>query len=340
METGKPLISVIVPVYNGESYLADCIESIEKQTYQNLEIIIINDGSKDGTGRVCAQLQEIYGNIKVITMEDEGVSAARNAGLREASGDFITFVDADDRLRFKMLHTLYDCIIKTESDVAGCRYCTWENETDWQKCFDEENSGYYDDTPQIFTPDTYVRNAVLKGNSRCWSKLYRRKVLETVRFREGLSIGEDMLFLLDVISAAGKIAETEYPGYGYFQNPNGAMNRKFTPRYMDQVTCWEIARDKIRLIDDSEDLYVQATTILIMGIMLTAGKIACLSASERRENSEYSRICRGKLKEAMRVPGAYAGLSAGYKLKARMFVCMPALYLFLYHLKKVERIED
>ena len=88
------------------------------------------------------------------------------------------------------------------------------------------------------------------------------------------------------------------------------------------------------MIDDSEDLYVQATTILIMGIMLTAGKIACLSASERHENSEYSRICHEKLEEAMRVPGAYAGLSAGYKLKARLFACMPALYLFLYHLKK------
>lgn len=327
-------ISVIVPVYNGETYLADCIESIEKQTYQNLEIIIINDGSEDGTGRVCEQLQELYGNIKVIAMGDEGVSAARNAGIRAASGDYITFVDADDRLRLGMLDTLYECMIKTESDVAGCCFFTWESEAEWQKYSNEENSGYYGGAPQIFTPDMYVRNAILKGNSRCWSKLYRRELLNTVRFREGLSIGEDMLFLLDVISVTGKIAETEYPGYGYFQNPNGAMKRRFTPRYMDQITCWEIAREKIRTIDAGEDLYVQATTTLIMGIMLTAGKIAFLSASERQENSEYISICHEKLKEALRVPGAYAGLSAGYKLKARIFVCMPMLYLFLYHMKK------
>lgn len=337
METEKPLISVIVPVYNGETYLAACIGSIEKQTYPNLEIIIINDGSTDETGRVCMQLQEIYGNIKVITMEDEGVSAARNAGLKAISGDYVTFVDADDRLRSGMLYILYDCLIKTESDVAGCRFFTWENEAEWQKYSDEKTAGDHDEIPELFTADTYIRNALLKGNSRCWSKLYRSRMLDKVRFREGLSIGEDMLFLLDVISSAGKVAETQYPGYGYFQNPNGAIKRRFTPRYMDQITCWEIAREKIGRMSTGEDLYAQATTILIMGIMLTVGKIACLSAAERNENGEYIEICHKKLKEALCVPGAYKGLSAGYRLKVKLFSCAPGLYLFLYHMKKTGR---
>ena len=92
----KPLISVIVPVYNGQDYLENCIISIENQTYDNLEIIIINDGSTDRTGAICVKLKEKYDNIRVVTLEDEGVSAARNAGIDMARGGFLTFVDADD----------------------------------------------------------------------------------------------------------------------------------------------------------------------------------------------------------------------------------------------------
>lgn len=109
----KPLISVIIPVYNGEKYLADCVNSIREQTYQNLEIIIVNDGSFDGTERVCEKLQTSYDNVQIITLKDEGVSAARNAGIEAAKGEFITFVDADDRLRPAMLQILYDCILQT-----------------------------------------------------------------------------------------------------------------------------------------------------------------------------------------------------------------------------------
>jgi len=94
----QPLISVIVPVYNGQDYLGKCIESIEAQTYENLEVIIINDGSTDATGQVLTGLKAKYDNIHVITMEDEGVSAARNAGLDAAKGAFVTFVDADEAL--------------------------------------------------------------------------------------------------------------------------------------------------------------------------------------------------------------------------------------------------
>ncbi|MDE6963459.1 MAG: glycosyltransferase, partial [Lachnospiraceae bacterium] len=110
-EEEKPLISVIVPVFNGQDYLEKCIESIEKQTYKNLEIIIINDGSTDDTAAVCVKLRENYENIHVITTEDEGVSAARNAGIEAAKGEFLTFVDADDRLRPKTLKVLYNCIM-------------------------------------------------------------------------------------------------------------------------------------------------------------------------------------------------------------------------------------
>lgn len=324
-----PLISVIVPVYNGESYLRSCIESIENQTYQKLEIIIINDGSTDGTGKVCVELKETYENIRIITMEDEGVSAARNAGLDQAKGALITFVDADDRLRPRTLEVLADVLRKTGSDMAGCSFHAWSTEEEWEAFLTER---FRIGEPVTYTGAQYLREELLQGNSRCWSKLYRRSLIGKLRFQRGLSIGEDMLFLTELLGYARKVSEIDYPGYGYYQNAKGAMNRPFTPSYMDQITCWELARDRILAIDST--LEAKVTSILIMGIMLTVGKLAMLPAADRRKNAQYIQICRDKLKQELQVSGAYELLSGGYRLKAKLFAAASGLYLYGYHFRK------
>lgn len=332
----EPLISVIVPVHNGQAYLANCIRSIKEQTYPRVEIIIVNDGSTDKTGSVCERLAQVYDNIRVLTMPDKGVSAARNRGIDEASGELITFVDADDRLCPEMLQTLHMCMESTGSDVAGCRFFCWSREAQWQQAMRDraQDTGSKEAAGQVevYTADRYLREAVLCGNSRCWSKLYRREIARKVRFQEGLSIGEDILFLVRMLPCTDRIAETAYQGYGYFQNPAGAMKRQFMPSYMDQVTCWQLVRQEI--LQSSPELDGQVTTLAIMGILLTAGKIAMLGAAERRKNRQYVKECHDRLREAMRVPGAYEGLSVGYRIKAKVFRAWPALYLFLYHLQK------
>ena len=328
-ENEKPLISVIVPVYNGQDYLEDCIDSIEKQTYENTEIIIINDGSTDDTASVCVRLREAYDNLHVITMEDGGVSAARNAGIDAANGVFVTFVDADDRLRPKTLRVLYDCIMRTGSDVAGCGFFSWIKEEEWEAFLREKcRIG----RPVEYTPSQFLREQLLRGNSRCWSKLYRRSAIGELRFPQELSIGEDMLFLVRILPFLRKIAETDYPGYGYFQNPEGAMNREFSSKYMDQITCWELAREEALKLDPT--VGIRAASLVITGIMLTAGKLAMLPFFERRKQKEYIKLCHEKLKEEMQVPGAYKELPKGYQLKAQMFLAMPGIYLALYHLRK------
>ena len=328
-ENEKPLISVIVPVYNGQDYLEDCIDSIEKQTYENTEIIIINDGSTDDTASVCVRLREAYDNLHVITMEDGGVSAARNAGIDAANGVFVTFVDADDRLRPKTLRVLYDCIMRTGSDVAGCGFFSWRKEEEWEAFLREKcRIG----RPVEYTPSQFLREQLLRGNSRCWSKLYRRSAIGELRFPQELSIGEDMLFLVRILPFLRKIAETDYPGYGYFQNPEGAMNREFSSKYMDQITCWELAREEALKLDPT--VGIRAASLVITGIMLTAGKLAMLLFFERRKQKEYIKLCHEKLKEEMQVPGAYKELPKEYQLKAQMFLAMPGIYLALYHLRK------
>lgn len=337
MGNDKPLVSVIVPVYNGQDYLEKCIESIENQTYGNLEIIIVNDGSKDGTASVCDRLRIRYDNIRVLALQDEGVSAARNAGVRAAAGKLIAFADADDRLRPDLIERLYDCMMKEDSDVAGCQFFKWSKEAEWQQVLTREMTDASENSGQsfpchVYCPEEYLREEVLAGNSRCWSKLYCRRIFDRVCFQEKLTIGEDMLFLVKMLSCVEKIVEVDYPGYGYFQNPAGTIQRSFTPRAMDQITCWKLAREEIMRMD--RNLEAQAGALLMTGIMLTAGKLAVLPAKARRGNREYVRICHEELKKAVKIPGAYAKLPMGYRVKTGLYLAWPGLYLGLYHLHK------
>lgn len=332
MKMDKPLISVIVPVHNGEAYLEKCIESINAQDYEELEILVINDGSTDATADICEQLCGRHGCLRVITLPDLGVSAARNKGMEQARGAYLMFVDADDRLRPGVLRGLYDILTETDSDVAGCGFAAWETGDEWERLMQEG------EMPRILTGGQavtiydnkrYLKEGVLRGNTRCWSKLYRRSLVEEVRFREGLSIGEDMLFLVELLPHMRRAAETTYPGYGYYRNPRGAMGRPFTPAYMDQITCWEIAGELIEKQDASLSVQAQAQTMV--AIMLTVGKLAMLSEKERRGAKEYLRICHGKLKRLARERACYAWLPSGYGIKVRMFACLPGLYIRLYH---------
>lgn len=333
----KPLISVIVPVRNGQDYLENCIRSIEAQTYDRIEILIIDNGSADRTGEVCAALAAAYGNVRLLALEKAGVSAARNAGIDAAEGELITFVDADDRLRPDMLRALYDGITSTDSDVAGCGFFEWSSEAEWTAGAARERGAPTGDDARytIYDAKSYLKDAVLCGNSRCWSKLYRRKILDRVRFPEDLAIGEDMLFLVRLLACTDRIAETKWAGYGYFQNPAGAMCREFTPAYMDQIICWQLVREEVLRMDQSLD--AQVTALYMMGIMLTAGKIAVLPAAERREQSAYVGICHERLREAMRVPGARGRLPVGYRLKTALFSLRPGLYMVLYRAQKAFR---
>ena len=329
MKADRPLISVIVPVCNGQDYLEKCILSVEDQSYENLEVIIVNNGSTDETGAVSDRLAADYDNITVLTLENEGVSVARNTGIDAANGELLTFVDADDRLCPDALQILYDCMVNTESDVSGCAFFMWSSEEEWKQSISAERIVGQTAT---YNAGQYLKEAILHGNSRCWSKLYKREIFDKVRFPENLTIGEDMLFLVRMLPFAEKISETDYQGYGYFQNPLGAINRGFTPRYMDQIICWQLAREEILRMDES--LNAQVTALYMMGIMLTVGKLAMLSAADRQGLGMYTRTCHERLKETMRVPGAYIRLSAGYRIKTGIFLFCPNVYLFLYHLLK------
>ena len=125
----KALISVIIPVYNVAEYIDRCVDSLLSQTYSNIEIILINDGSTDNSSEVCHRLGDRHSDkIKVIDQENKGVSAARNAGLDIANGEYIVFVDADDWVSNKYVEKLYTAITENDSDLAFCGFIEWHSE--------------------------------------------------------------------------------------------------------------------------------------------------------------------------------------------------------------------
>ncbi len=328
----KPQISVIVPVHNGQLYLEGCIESIESQAGQTLEVIIVNDGSTDDTAAVCDSLVGRYDNLRVITLSDLGVSVARNRGLEQAEGEYITFVDADDRLRPGTLAGLYRILCETDADMAGCAFAVWSGQEEWKTLAETPEKPLSEWKIVEYNNISYLKDALLCGNSRCWSKLYKRSLIGKTRFREGLSIGEDMLFLVELLPRVQRAVEADYQGYGYYQNPNGAMKRPFTSAYMDQIYCWEMAKELILRREPS--LRPQVNAQLMVAIMLVVGKIALLSGKARKEAEGYLRICREKLRDCKKEQGCYAFLPPGYGLKVRFFGSMPHFYVRLYHCRK------
>ncbi len=323
----NPKISVIIPSHNSENTIEKCIRSIEASTYDNLELIVIDTSDKIDTGYVVYKLRDEYDNIVMFEEQNLGVSHARNTGLVKATGEYFTFVDADDVISPEMISTLYESIVKTNADVCGCSFAKWTDKT--VPSFGSSSSKCNIST---FSPEDYLMKQILQGNSRCWSKLYRRSSVGLHRFPEGLSIGEDALFLVTLLDNVSTIAEIDYKGYGYYINQSGAMLKPFTPSYMDQISCWEKIREvAAQIVPESYDI---TTKLVLQGIILTVSKIAVMSKPERNKNKAYVSVCHDKICEELEHKEGYALLSAGYKLKSKLFCSNPALYIKLYSLLK------
>lgn len=318
----KQKISVIIPVYNTVDYLGECLESVTGQTYQNLEILILDDHSRDGSLEVALEWAKKDARIRVIQRERDGVAAARNEGIARTDGAYVTFVDADDKIEKRMLERLAEELEQSDSDMAMCGFKSWHGEV-----IPEEDTAPV--SWRRTDRETYVKEYLLQGNTRCWSILYRRACASHAGFRKGMTIGEDMLFLVDLLPAVSQVSITGYPGYFYRINEQGAMKRAFRPSYMDQITCWQEAGKLLAQAYPETEARVQA--ILAVSAMLTAGKLAALPFGQQKTYREYTAICRKTVREALRTEGARRELDRGYRIKTALFVRMPRLYLVLYH---------
>ena len=236
------MISVIVPVYNVEEYLEECLESIRHQTFTDIEVILVNDGSIDGSRQICERYCEKDNRFKLINQENQGQSVARNRGVKESVGQFIMFVDSDDVINTNVLEVLLP-YMKTDVDMVECRMTRNKEE-------------FYLTKPSTIAFEGNSKEAILnciaiKEVKFCaFTKLYRREIVEKIPFLEGY-IYEDVFTGINYLKHIRKIVVVDYIGYYYRVRPNSTMTKPFNEKDLD---IFKVGNQLIDSFKDDEDM--------------------------------------------------------------------------------------
>lgn len=234
-EGQEGLLSVIVTAYNIEAYIERGVLSVCGQTYQNLEIIVVDDGSTDRTGEICDRLAAADDRVLVIHKENEGPAQARNVGITKAHGNYVGYVDGDDWIDPDMYEKLLGALIDQKADIAICRYRqvardhTADGSLDRAVLFEgqEALAAYVEEREEF-----QIQNAA-------WNKLYRREILENVSFSAGKWY-EDIMFATEALAQAGRCIYLDTALYNYIIDREGSiMNRRINPRtFTDQIPAY------------------------------------------------------------------------------------------------------
>lgn len=283
-----PMVSVIVPVYNSEDDIEKCVDSILKQSWNNLEIILIDDGSTDRSSYICDKLCEKDTRIKVIHQINKGVSCARNIGLTNAQGEYIVFVDADDELtkdsiRIRMLKIAYSDLVVTGYDVVDSYY------------------------KKLYTVNRYEEEKLTQtemltlmfGEHQCgyqgylWNKLFKMELIRTgnLKFREGVYYNEDRLFLIEYLMKSKCVSFERVSTYLYKINPKGAMesakvfSRKVYNKWITEFFAYRIMSKELREYDST------LCSLCSMDAMRSAINHKKMIPKEYREERKYFSDC-------------------------------------------------
>ncbi len=230
-----PSISVIVPVYKVEAYLARCVESILCQSFQDLELILVDDGSPDRCGEICEEYAGKDSRIHVIHQENGGLSAARNAGIdwavQNSGSQWLAFVDSDDWIGPEYLERLYQAVSQTGCKISVCGF---------QRTAGEPLPPAPQEEPRILDAgDYYCSNQIHDGVTMvAWNKLYHRSLFANLRYPVG-KIHEDEFLTYRAVYQAGKAAVLEAKLYAYYQNPAGITGSKWKPQRLDALEALE-----------------------------------------------------------------------------------------------------
>lgn len=227
----KELISIIVPVYNVEQYLEKCVKSITKQTYENIEIILVNDGSTDTSGKICDKLKLEDNRIKVIHKENGGLSDARNAGLKKAKGEYIGFVDSDDYIKEDMFETLYNLNKNCNSEISIISY--YEIYKD--KIISVRESNEVQQYDKIGAIKELLKDRNIQ--SYAWNKLFKKELFSDLEFPTNKNF-EDIATTLLLFEKAKKVVLLEQPKYYYVRRDDsivGVKNYKTYKDYLDVI---------------------------------------------------------------------------------------------------------
>lgn len=249
------LISLIVPVYNVAPYLSDCMHSITNQSYQNLEIILINDGSTDNSGEICDQWSQLDARIRVIHQANGGVSHARNVAVQQATGEYIGFVDSDDYIEPNMVELLYENAKKYDVDISCCgiKQISLDGKAQTKFCTGEQSYIRDRETLIINFFANPIYREVLYGP---YNKLFKSHIVKTTPFHEDFAIAEDLLFNFECIEKSTSFYLDNQGLYHYIKHPNSATTSHFSIKKFDYIYVADILLNKCK--EDYLNAYPEA----------------------------------------------------------------------------------
>lgn len=294
----EPKVSVVVPMYKVEPYLCRCVDSIRKQTYTNLEIVLVNDGSPDRSGEIAEQYAARDERIQVIHKPNGGLSDARNAGMRSVTGAYTVFVDSDDWLNESMIETLVEHAEKYKADVVqSAFYYAYDDHLLYDNRYFAQG-----DPPIVLGRQELMAELVMneKVKNFAWGKLYRTKLIQDIPFRKGV-LFEDIFWAYQVIHRIRSYVIVHRPMYFYYQRADSIV-ASYTPRNLDMIRGLKerhrfIERHYHHLTDESYKAIVKAS--LTHYNLLLANRKKDKGGVHRKKVRAYIQAHYAKLKTAV-----------------------------------------
>lgn len=284
------LVSIIVPVYNVKKYLSSCIDSILRQTYKNLQIILIDDGSTDESGVICDEYAKRDSRITVIHKINGGLSDARNVGIDNANGEYICFIDSDDFVRQTYIEDLLTAVLKHDADISVCLFEKGINDN-FKKIYNQIQAeeivlNSMDALKRLYNDELSVEMIV------AWNKLYSKKLFEMVRFPIG-KINEDEFTIPQLLYNANRVVIINKYDYYYFQSPNSIMRSTFKLNRLDILLALE---ERMKFFGDNGLIKLKNQT-LVQYIYLIINFICILNEKNNKEFLDKKLLLVKKLRK-------------------------------------------
>ena len=303
------MISVIVPVYNVEAYLEECLDSVKNQTYTDIEVILVNDGSKDNSQAICELYCEQDSRFHLINQENQGQSAARNHGVNASIGELITFVDSDDVISTKYLEVLNN-YMNEDIDIVECNYRATRSV--FNKLKEAENI-------QILfegnSEESVIKSCNYGVSYSPVCKLYRRKLLEDFPFLTGV-IYEDIYHGIGVLKFIRKMVRLDYVGYYYRKRSNSTMHNQFSKKNLDLFICC----DKLVDLFASDEKLISYIGKFLVQIVTTHHK------DYIKKDNPYQKLYEEKLRKYIKLVEKSPEVTRSSKM-VRMYQLALKLYL-------------
>lgn len=287
----KDLITIIVPVFNVLKYLPKCLNSILCQTYTNIEVIVVDDGSNDGSEVICDNFATKDSRVKVIHQSNQGLSEARNVGLTKANGEYIGFVDSDDWISHQMYERLYGELIRNKADIAACGRYTATDQGVYSK-----KQGYSDTTKLLTRKEALISLATFKeiSNSAC-DKLYRKSTLLVTPFPQGRYY-EDLYSMSDIISRCNKIVYIDTPYYYYYQRKNSITHTFSAQHLMNHFEAAIYRNQKIEMSYPELKQLAQKSQIIYNTVLYTS------LIHRRKRNKDVEQLAEAIVEDMKKYP--------------------------------------